>query len=53
MAGRKNSTVCTVWIDTVDVEELDRRAKERGVSRAEIVRRIVRYQLDTTGAKPR
>lgn len=45
MGQRADSVMTSLWLDAADHEEIERRAKALGVSKAEIMRRMVKYAL--------
>lgn len=45
MGSRKDSVMTSLWLDAADHAEIERRAKALGKSKAEVMRRMIRYAI--------
>ncbi len=45
MGRRRDSVMTSLWLDVTDMAEIERRAAALRISKAEVIRRMVRYAL--------
>lgn len=53
MGRRRNSQMTSLWIDTADLAEIQRRARALKVSQAEVIRRMIRWGISAAAAEPK